>query len=295
MVQTREIIEYVKKKFNENISELQDEEVLTNKYDVTYYDKVMMEKEIEEVIENYNFEEEFKPLSIIVKEQDFEQDLSIPNNVWAFSIELSLLTKLDYIDDVFNILKEFIVKNKVLRYNFNTETVMMNITDGWDDERLDVRGDLYYTAVLAIDVVVISGMLYSNDIKIYIGREGETPVELPNTTLSLVNETEMVQDMKKLLILGFIPNTTIYQIALVTLFDLDNPFLITLTNHISTSQLFNQPVYITIKAFPDTKDEIVLSKTMPMFVKSVELQADRGSIVVLKASFVTPTVLPDSN
>ena len=86
-----------------------------------------------------------------------------------------------------------------------------------DDERLEVRGDLYYTAILSIDVVVISGMLYSNDIKVYI--EG---IELPNTTLSLVNETEMVQDMKKLLILGFIPNTSIYQIALVTLFDLNN-------------------------------------------------------------------------
>lgn len=289
MINTREIIEYVKEKFNENILELQDEELLINKYDVTYYDKVMMEKEIEEVIENYNFEEEFKPLSIIVKEQDFEQDVSIPNNVWAFTIELSLLTKLDYVDDVFNILKEFIVKNKVLRYNFSTETVMMNITDGWDDERIEVRGDLYYTAVLAIEVVVISGMLYSNDIKIYI--EG---VELPNTTLSLVNETEMVQDMKKLLILGFIPNTSIYQIALVTLFDLSNPFLITLSNHISTSQLFNQTVHILIKAFEDTEDEIVLSNGS-MFVKSVELQADRGSIVVLKASFVTPTVLPDSN
>ena len=81
MINTREIVEYVKKKFNQNILELQEEELLTNKYDVTYYDKVMMEKEIEEVIENYNFEEEFKPLSIIVKEQDFEQDVSIPNNV----------------------------------------------------------------------------------------------------------------------------------------------------------------------------------------------------------------------
>lgn len=286
MINTREIIEYVKEKFNENILELQQEELLTNKYDVTYYDKIMIEKEIEEVIENYNFEEEYKPLSIIVKEQDYEQDVSIPNNVWAFSIELSLLTKLDYVDDVFNILKEFIVKNKVLRYNFSTETVMMNITDGWDDERLEVRGDLYYTAVLEIEVVVISGMLYSNDIKIYI--EG---VELPNTTLSLVNETEMVQDMKKLLILGFIPNTSIYQIALVSLFDLSNPFLRTLSNHISTSQLFNQPVHILIKAFEDTEDEIVLSNGS-MFVKSTELQADRGSIVVLKASFVTPTVLP---
>ena len=76
MINTREIIEYVKNKFNKNILELQEEELLTNKYDVTYYDKVMMEKEIEEVIENYNFEEEFKPLSIIVKEQDFEQDVS---------------------------------------------------------------------------------------------------------------------------------------------------------------------------------------------------------------------------
>ena len=81
MINTREIIEYVKNKFNKNILELQEEELLTNKYDVTYYDKVMMEKEIEEVIENYNFEEEFKPLSIIIKEQDFEQDVSIPNNV----------------------------------------------------------------------------------------------------------------------------------------------------------------------------------------------------------------------
>lgn len=297
MINTREIVDYVKEKFNKNIAELNQKELLVNKYDVTYYDKVMMEKEIEEVIKNYNFEEEFKPLSIIVKEQDFEQDISIPNNVWAFSIELSLLTKLDYVDDVFDILKEFIVKNKVIRHKFrNSETVMINITDGWDDERLEVRGDLYYTAVLEIDVVVISGMLYSNDIKVYI--EG---VELPNTTLSLINETEMVQDMKKLLILGFIPNTSIYQIALVTLFDLSNPFLMTLADHIHTSQLFNQPIHILIKAFEkdnedeedneDTQKEIILSDGS-MFVKSVELQADRGSIVVLKASFVTPTVLP---
>lgn len=307
MINTREIVEYVKEKFNKNILELQAEESLTNKYDVTYYDKVMMEKEIEEVIENYNFEEEFKPLSIIVKEQDFEQDVSIPNNVWAFSIELSLLTKLDYVDDVFDILKEFIIKNKVIRHKFkNSETVMLNISDGWDDERLEVRGDLYYTAILTIDVVVISGMLYSNDIKVYI--EG---IELPNTTLSLVNETEMVQDMKKLLILGFIPNTSIYQIALVTLFDLNNAWLRTLVDHIHTSQLFNQPVEILIKAFgkepkdneneteeeteEEIEEEIILHKsTRKMFVKSVELQADRGSIVVLKVSFVTPTVLPSN-
>ena len=35
MINTREIVEYVKKKkFNKNILELQEEELLTNKYDV---------------------------------------------------------------------------------------------------------------------------------------------------------------------------------------------------------------------------------------------------------------------
>lgn len=82
-------------------------------------------------------------------------------------------------------------------------------------------------------------------------------------------------------------------------------------DHIHTSQLFNQPVEVLIKAFgkepkdneneteeeteEEIEEEIILHKsTRKMFVKSVELQADRGSIVVLKVSFVTPTVLPSN-
>lgn len=286
MITSLQIFDYLKQVIENTITTLHESSELTHNYQINWFEKIAIEKEIDHIQDYYNDEQELKTIIGLIDQAEIIQDTAIPQNMYQIKTDISFMIEEKYIDDIYTILKTFIVENKVSKYSFGNETVMITIDSGWDDERMIVKGKKMYLADISINMIVLSSVVFSNDITLEV--DG---VELTNSSLSLANEVEMVPNLKKQIILGMIPNTSVFQISLVAFLDLTNPPILAFLRHISDASLFNQPLVVNVYLYKGTPKEIALSTNSKMFVKSSELEAQRGTVAVLKAALVTAAIL----
>ena len=298
MITSTMIFEYLKEKFNSDLEALYDEyvegidgvggidksepiPVLTHKYDVKWLDKLSFHRELNKEEPYSNEKREFIPIVAIINDNSVEQDIAVPHDIYQINASMTFMIEEDYIDDFYQILKNFIVKNKVFRKTFGTNSAMVTIDSGWDDSRERVRGKKMYLADMSVDILVLSSVLFSNDVDLYI--DGEL-MENSHTVFS--SETDMTASLKKRWIVEFIPNTLVTQVAMVSFFDLNNPRIREFTNHISTAQKFNQTVRVEAFLYKGSDmEEKFFSQNM--FIKSVEVEIQRGTVAMFKATFVT--------
>jgi len=288
MITSLQIYEYLKEKFEENITTLKTNLEINHSFQVKWFDKLAIEKELDHIQDYYNEVDEDKTIIGIIDESELIQDPAVPQSMYQLNTSMSFMIEEAYIDDFYSILKNFIVNNKVSKYVFGNETVMINVESGWNDDRQIIKGKKMYLADFLINMIILSSVVFSNDITVEI--DG---IEVVNAAISLANEIEMVPNLRKQIVMGMIPNTSVFQISLVSFLDLTNPPLNMLLRHITNAQLFNQPLNVIVYIFKGTEDEILLtsSYTNQLFVKSVELEAQRGTVAILKTTLVTAALI----
>lgn len=292
MLLSKQIFEYIRDTFNADLTALYDEvddngdPILTHKYDLKWMDKISFNRELTKD-EPYKDEiNEYIPLIALINDDNIEQDVSIPHDIYQINTTISFMIEENYIDDFYQILKNFIIQNKVMRYSFGNLNAMINMDSGWDDDRERVRGKKMYLADMSVNILVLASTLFSNDITMEI--DG---IPMENSSVSVINETEMIPSLKKREIVEFLPNTSVVQLSTIAFYNLDNTMMRSLVNHIATANKFNQPVSINIYIYKDTDMEETLMTFDKMFVKSSEIEAQRGTVAIFKASFVTAYII----
>lgn len=288
MITSLEIYNYLKDKFEENIADLEENELLTHPFNVIWFDKLAIERDLEKEQDYYNEVNEEKIILGVIKESEVIQDPAVPQSMYQLDTLLRFIMEEEYIDDSYTIMKNFIIKNKVSKHSFGSDSVMINIESGWDEERMVIKGKKMLIIEVKINMIVLASVVFSNDLSLIING-----IEVTNAAVSLANETEMVPNLKKQVIMGMIPNTSIFQLSFVAFLDLTNPPLYSLLTHITSAQLFNQTLAVNLYLYKGTEQEINLTSglTQGLFVKSVELEAQRGTVAVLKATLVTASII----
>ena len=296
VISSKVLQELIQEKFIENLNELMgydplgtelvETPELNYKYFLKWYDKISFTREIE-ITEPYSDTvEEYNPIHILYNEESFEQDQSVPLGIYQSNVSLSMMIEEKFVDDFYTILKNFIIKNKVLKYRLGNDTAMITIDTGWDDDRVRVRGKKMYTADMSIEILVLSSATFSNDVEIKL--DG---VVIEDSTASIISDTEVIHSLKKRVDVEFIPNTTITQLLIVGFLDLANPKQKELVNHINSGQLFDKSMAVSVIAYPDQPPSsegglqtTILSRNM--IVKSVQVDLQRGSVAIFKLAFV---------
>lgn len=296
VISSKVLRELVQEKFTENLNELMGydplgqnsivEPELLYKYYIKWYDKLSFTRELE-VEEPYtDSTSEYNPIHIVYNEETFEQDESVPLGIYQSNVSLSMMIEEKFIDDFYQILKNFIIKNKVVKFRSGNDTAMITIDSGWDDDRVRVRGKKMYMADMSIEILVLSSATFSNDVEIKL--DG---IVIEGSTASIISDTEVIHSLKKRWDVEFIPNTTITQLLIVGFLDLTNLKQKELVNHINSGELFDKSIAVSVIAYPDQPPSsegglqtTILSRNM--IVKSVQVDLQRGSVAIVKLAFV---------
>lgn len=289
IISSKVLFDYIQEKFQENLDSIYSEnnDEFSYKFRPTWHSRISYMREIQRSEPYVDIQDEYIPIHIVIDEEDLIQDQSIPLGIHQIPITMSFMFEEKYIDDFYNMMKNFIIKNKINKLNIGTESAMITISNGWDDDRMVVRGKKMYLADISIDVLVLSSALYSNDVEVKI--DG-VPLDL--VSIQLNSDTEMVHSLKKRVNVQFFPNTIITQLGVLGYMDLKNPTVREMVDHIDSGQKFDVPIPITLTVFPEDPLHIneggtrftLLSKNM--LLKTISLDIQRGSVVLMNMTFV---------
>lgn len=231
------------------------------------------------VKEANNIQDKERPvIPVLIKNGGGVQDNSTPLDIYLQKLEFEIYgwcdrndELRDQWDDVELIFSKFCaeMKNRVEYMDGNTLQI-----DASDYPVLNELENRHFVGFLNVNVHVIFGAHLSNMDKVKINN-----VEIPYLNFNETLTVEMLSDNKKTTMVKFLPNVSLYQIAITGLYDSNNSVVNLLVEGCTTGALYAQPFGVEI-----VRDGKVLANRT-MYVKEFRTLRSFGSIVAYSVSF----------